>query len=58
MPEGNWHGSHRLGCANVKPIYWPRMSAQCLMSTTMMNYALGGIVVVGALAVTLAFLVW
>ena len=29
-----------------------------LMSTTFMNYALGAIVVAGALAVTLAILVW
>jgi len=28
------------------------------MSTTFMNYALGGIIVAGALAVTLAILVW
>ena len=40
------------------PIYWARMSAQCLMSTTFMNYALGAVVVAGALAVTLAILVW
>jgi len=34
------------------------MGAQWLMSTTAMNYALGAIIVAGALAVTLAILVW
>jgi hypothetical protein len=34
------------------------MGAQSGMSTTFMNYALGGILVAGALAVTLAILVW
>jgi hypothetical protein len=34
------------------------MGAQCLMSTTFMNYALGVMVIAGALAVTLAVLVW
>jgi len=28
------------------------------MNTTMMNYALGAVIVAGALAVTLAILVW
>jgi hypothetical protein len=34
------------------------MGAQCPMGTTLMNYALGGIIVAGALAITLAILVW
>jgi hypothetical protein len=34
------------------------MSAQWPMSTTFMNYALGAVLVAGALAVTLAILVW
>jgi hypothetical protein len=34
------------------------MGAQWLMSTTFMNYAFGAILVAGALAVTLAILVW
>jgi hypothetical protein len=34
------------------------MGAQCPMSTTFMNYAFGAIAVAGALAVTLAILVW
>jgi enamine deaminase RidA (YjgF/YER057c/UK114 family) len=40
------------------PIYRARMGAQWLMSTTFMNYALGAMIVAGALAVTLAILVW
>jgi hypothetical protein len=34
------------------------MGAQWLMSTTFMNCAFGAILVAGALAVTLAILVW
>jgi hypothetical protein len=34
------------------------MSAQCPMSTTFMNYALGAVLLAGAFAITLAILVW
>jgi hypothetical protein len=34
------------------------MGAHCAMSTTFMNYALAAMVIAGALAVTLAILVW
>jgi len=40
------------------PINRGRLGAQWPMSTTFMNYALGAILVAGALAVTLAILVW
>ena len=40
------------------PINRGRLGAQWPMSTTFMNYALGAMIVAGALAVTLAILVW
>ena len=42
----------------MRPYLSGRMGAQWPMSTTFMNYALGAMVVAGALAVTLAILVW
>jgi hypothetical protein len=34
------------------------MSAQCFMDTTMMNYAIGAVLLAGVMAIGLAILVW